>query len=192
MEFGTVRNEQRPFDFLTPDQLQKIHDASLHILENVGIDFLDDEVLAIWDKAGAKVDFSARHVWIDRGLLLEAIASAPPSFTWRARNPAHDVQIGGNSIAFGPNGGMVYAQDLVNGRRPGTFNDYRNFVKLSQMAPQLHFAAWEQVAPQDIPVNTRHLHRLLAGFELSDKAVMEAAHGRIITADCLKMAEIVF
>ncbi|MCB9009219.1 MAG: trimethylamine methyltransferase family protein [Ardenticatenaceae bacterium] len=29
---------------------------------------------------------------------------------------------------------------------------------------------------------TRHLHRLLAGFELSDKAVMEAAHGRIITS----------
>ena len=192
MAFGTVRNGQRPYDLLAPPQIQKIHDASLHILENVGVDFLDDEVLAIWANAGAKVDFAAKHVWIDRGLLLETIATAPPSFTWRARNPAHDVQIGGNSLAFGPNGGMVYAQDLVNGRRPGTFTDYQNFVKLSQMAPQLHFAAWEQVSPQDIPVNTRHLHRLLVGFTLADKAVMEAAHGRLITSDCLKMAEIVF
>jgi trimethylamine--corrinoid protein Co-methyltransferase len=192
MDFGVVRNAQRPYDFLAPEHIQKIHDASLHILENVGVDFLDDEVLAIWANAGAKVDFASKHVWIDRGLLLETIKSAPPSFTWRARNPAHDVLIGGNSIAFGPNGGMVYAHDLVNGRRPGTFNDYQNFVRLSQMAPQLHFAAWEQVSPQDIPVNTRHLHRLLAGFELSDKAVMEAAHGRLITTDCLKMAELVF
>ncbi|MCB9009221.1 MAG: trimethylamine methyltransferase family protein [Ardenticatenaceae bacterium] len=36
MEFGTVRNGQRPYEILTPDQIQKIHDASLHILENVG------------------------------------------------------------------------------------------------------------------------------------------------------------
>src|SRR5690606_17081759 len=42
------------------------------------------------------------------------------------------------------------------------------------------------------PVNTRHLHRLLAGFTLADKAVREAAHGRGITTDCLKMAEIAF
>ncbi len=192
MPFGEVRNRQRPYDFLTPDQLEAIHQASLFILENVGVDFLDEEVLSIWAQAGAKVDIQARHVWIDRGLLLENIAKAPSTFTWRARNPARDVFIGGNNIAFGPNGGMVFAQDLDNGRRPGTMADYQNFIKLSQTAPQLHFAAWEQVAPQDIPANTRHLQRLLAAFTLSDKAVMEAAHGRVITADCVAMARIVF
>jgi trimethylamine--corrinoid protein Co-methyltransferase len=56
----------------------------------------------------------------------------------------------------------------------------------------LHFATWEQVSPQDIPVSSRHLHRLLAGFTLTDKAMMEAAHGREITGDCLAMAELVF
>ncbi len=191
MPFAEVRNRLRPFEFLAPDQIEAIHLASLHILENVGVDFLDDEVLSIWANAGAKVDFKTSHVWIDQGLLLENIKKAPSSFTWRSRNPAHNLFIGQNSIAFGPNGGMVYAQDLDNGRRPGTMVDYQNFVKLSQMAPQLHFAAWEQVAPQDIPVNTRHLHRLLAALTLSDKAVMEAAHGRVITADCLEMARIV-
>ena len=190
--FGEVRNGLRPFDFLDPAQIETIHHASLEILENVGIDFLDDEALSIWKTAGAKVDFGERHVWIDRGLLLETIAQAPPTFTWRARNPAHDLFIGENSLVFGPNGGMVYAQDLDNGRRTGTMADYRQFIMLSQMAPQLHMAAWEQVAPQDIPANTRHLHRLLAAITLSDKALMEAAHGRIITADCLEMARILF
>jgi trimethylamine--corrinoid protein Co-methyltransferase len=181
-----------PLNFVSPEQIEKLHDASLHILENVGLDFLDEEALDIWQRAGAKVDRASQHVWPDRGLVVEAMAHAPRSFTWRARNPAHDVFIGGNVLAFGPCGGMVYAMDEQRGRRPGTMADYKTFVKLSQLCPLLHFGIWEQVAPQDIPANIRHLHRLRAGFEWTDKAVMEAAHGRIIPSDCLEMARLVF
>ena len=139
--FRQPRNPFPPAEILTPDQIQQIHDASLHILENIGLDFLDDEALAIWHKAGAKVDHAARHVWLDRGLLLEAIAHAPDAFTWRARNPERSVHIGGNALAFGPNGGMVYAMDLDNGRRPGTLADFTNFVKLSHLINTIHFSS---------------------------------------------------
>ena len=190
--FRQLRNPLPPLEILVPEQLEELHQASLHILETVGLDFLDDEALDLWQKAGAKVDRANQHVWIDRGLLLETIASAPPSFTWRARNPERDVFIGENSITFGPNGGMVYAANLDIGRRPGTMQDYENFVKLSHMCNVLHFGCWEQVTPQDVPVSIRHLQRLYAGFTLSDKAVMEAAHGREITTDVINMAQIVF
>ncbi|MCB8946208.1 MAG: trimethylamine methyltransferase family protein [Ardenticatenaceae bacterium] len=189
--FRLVQHPLPPYEFLSLAQIEWLHEASMRILEEVGLDFLDEEVLTIWEKAGAKVDRSQQHVWLDRGLVMAAIATAPPTFTWRARNPAHNVVIGANHIAFGPCGGMVYVVD-ENGRRPGTLADLEQFVKLSQICPVLHFASWEQVAPQDIPSSTRHLHRLYAGFTLSDKAVMEAAHGRIITADCVEMARIVF
>ena len=53
-------------------------------------------------------------------------------------------------------------------------------------------AAWEQVTAQDVPVNIRHLHRVRAGLTLTDKVVMEGAHGRIITADTLAMMGIVY
>ncbi|MCB9419607.1 MAG: trimethylamine methyltransferase family protein [Ardenticatenaceae bacterium] len=192
LPFRQPRNPFPPAEILTPDQIQQLHDASMHILENIGLDFLDDEALAIWQQAGAKVDRAARHVWIDRGLLLEAIAPAPATFTWRARNPARNVVIGGSALAFGPNGGMVYAMDLDNGRRPGTLADFTNFVKLSHLINTIHFSSWEQVAAHDVPVSTRHLQRLLVAFTHSDKAVMEAAHGRIITADNLEMARLVF
>ncbi|HXV44168.1 MAG TPA: trimethylamine methyltransferase family protein [Anaerolineae bacterium] len=190
--FRQLRNPLPPLEILAPEQIEEIHQASLHILETVGLDFLDNEALELWQKAGAKVDRANQHVWIDRGLLLETIASAPPSFTWRARNPERDVLIGANSIAFGPNGGMVYAAGHHISRRPGTMQDYENFVKLSQMCNVLHFAAWDQVTAHDVPVSLRHLERLYAAFALTDKAVMEAAHGREITTDCLNMARIVF
>lgn len=192
LPFRQLRNPLPPLELLNEAQLEQLHLASMQILEEVGLDFLDGETLAIWERAGAKVDHQAQHVWLDRGLIMEALAKAPPAFTWRARNPEHSVLVGENALTFGPNGGMVYAMDLEGGRRPGTLADYENFVKLSQLCPVLHYACWEQVSPQDISVSTRHLHRLLAGLTLTDKVVMEAAHGREITQDCLNLVELVF
>lgn len=190
--FRQSRTPLRPQEILTPDALDRIHHASLHILENIGLDFMDEEALSIWAEAGAKVDFKAQHVWLDGGLVMEAISLAPSRFTWRGRNPERNLIIGDNYLTFGPPGGMVYVMDEVRGRRPGTMADYETLIKLCHLLPMFHFAAWEQVAPQDIPSHSRHLHRLLAAFTLSDKAVTESAHGRIIPADALAMCRLVF
>jgi len=190
--FRVPRNPRPPYEWLDPDGIEQLHDTSLDILERVGIDFLDNEALDIWQRAGAKVDRASRRVWPDRTLVMEAVARAPRTFRWRARNPAHDVPIGGNAVAFGPCGGMAYASDLERGRRPGTMADYENLLRLSQSCHALHFAAWEQVTAQDVPVSGRHLHRLRAALRLTDKVVMEAAHGRVIPADTLAMMRLVF
>ncbi|MGH2521171.1 MAG: trimethylamine methyltransferase family protein [Anaerolineales bacterium] len=192
LPFRQLRNPLPPLEMLSPEQIEQLHQASLAILENVGLDFLDAETLDLWARAGAKVDRAAQHVWLDRGLVMGLVARAPRSFTWRARNPEKNVFIGENAITFGPNGGMVYAHDLEKGRRRGTTEDYENFVKLSHVCNVLHFCCWEQVTAQEVPISVRHLRRLFAGFTLSDKAVMEAAHGREITGDNLALAEIVF
>ena len=181
-----------PYDWLSADALERLHDASLTILETVGVDFLDEEALDLWQRAGAQVDRATHRVRIDRDLLLPIITTAPASFRWRARNPAHDVVIGGGALAFGPCGGMAYATDLDRGRRPGTMADYEDLLRLSQSCHALHFAAWEQVTAQDVPVSARHLHRVRAAFRLTDKVVMEAAHGRIIPADTLAMMRLVY
>jgi len=184
--------QTRPAEWLDTEGLERLHNASLDILETVGIDFLDDEALDLWQQAGAQVDRAAQRVRIDRALLMATIATAPASFRWRARNAAHDVTIGGDALAFGPCGGMVYAADLDRGRRPGTMADYEDLLRLSQCCHALHFASWEQVTAHDIPVNVRHLHRVHAALRLTDKPVMEAAHGRVIPADTLAMLALVF
>lgn len=190
--FRPIQNPYTPYNMLTEAQIMQLHNASMHILENVGLDFLDAESLSIWEKAGAKVDHAARHVWIDRGLIEQTLATTPSQFTWLARNPVHNTLIGHNHIACGPCGGMVYAHDRDNGRRPGVFADYENLVRLTQMSPQLHFGPWEQVAIHDVPISFRHLENLRAGIFLTDKAMMAAAHGRIITADNIALAKIAF
>jgi trimethylamine--corrinoid protein Co-methyltransferase len=92
--FRQLRNPWPPLELIGPEQVEQLHEAAMNILENIGLEFLDDEALDIWQQAGAKVDRAARRVWPDRGLVLEAVAKAPGTFTWRARNPERNVIVG--------------------------------------------------------------------------------------------------
>jgi trimethylamine--corrinoid protein Co-methyltransferase len=192
LPFRALHNPLPPVELLSPEQIEQIHAASMRILEEVGIDFLDAEAVDIWQAAGAKVDHSAQHVWLDRGLVLDAVAKAPAQFTLRARNPARSVPVGGNHSIFSVTSGTAFVSDLDNGRRTGTLADMHNLMRLVHMCPPLHVLESQVTEPQDLPVPIRHLERGLAIFTLSDKPVAQAAHGRVVATDCLNMAAIVF
>ena len=125
-------------DLLTPEQVQTIHDASMDILEEVGIDFRCDEAAASWTAAGAKVD--GHRVRIDREHLMDLIGTAPSSYTMTARNPERTVTVGDGKQIFTPSYGAPYVLGLDGVRRSGTIEDFRNFTKLNHMSPSLHMS----------------------------------------------------
>ncbi|MEZ4859898.1 MAG: trimethylamine methyltransferase family protein [Caldilineaceae bacterium] len=190
--FRRLQNPFAPMEVVTPEQIAQLHEASMRILEETGMMFMDAEVLDLWEKAGARVDHQRQHVWLDRGLVMQLVAKAPSQFRWRARNPERDRIIGGNHINFAPHGGVIFAQDLDQGRRPGTLQDYYNFQRLAQINPMMHFTGDQLVVPHDVRVSYRHLRRSYGAITLSDKCYMEAPHGRIIGGDAVQMANIVF
>ena len=193
LPFRPIHNNWSPYNILNEDQLTQLNNASMEILENIGLRFMDDEALSIWEKAGATVDHKTQQVKIDRGLLHEAISAAPSTFNWRARNPRHNMQIGGNRLAFGPAGGMVYFDNMASGRRPSVKADLEKLIKNAQVCPLLHFGVWGQTAMHDVPVSFRHLEEMQMGLSLSDKAILGiSAHGRVITADNLELCRLVF
>lgn len=190
--FRPLQNPYAPVEILSPAQIEQIHAASLHILENIGLEFLDDEALDYWQKAGATVDPATHHVRLDGGLVLELVAKAPAHFTLQARNPAHSLTIGGNHINFATVGAVPYYTDLDHGRRPGTLADFQRMVKLAQVCGPIHVVEGLLVEPQDVPVDRRNLEKGLAVFTLSDKVMTTAAHGRVTAQDYVNMAAIVF
>ena len=190
--FRRLRNPYRPVEILDEEQVERLHQASLQILQEIGLDFFDDEALDLWRKAGARVDDSGRHAWLDGEMVLELVAKAPAEFRWRARNPERDMRLGGRAINFLPAGGMVYVNDLERGRRPGTMADYADLLKMVQMSNVMHGTGIALVELNDVPVTFRHLRRMRLKLTLSDKPAMSYAHGRIIPADAINMARIVF
>ena len=67
------------------EMVQKIDDASMAILEEVGVVFRDPIALADWKKVGVKVE--DEKVFLDRETIKELISFIPASFDYHARNP---------------------------------------------------------------------------------------------------------
>lgn len=190
--FRQLVNPYPPLEVITSDQIEQIHNASMHILENIGLEFLEDEAFACWQQTGIRTDPATNRVWLDRGLVLELVAKAPAQFTLRARNPKHSITIGGNHVNFCTVGAVPYYSDLDNGRRPGTLAIFKKMVKLAQVCGPIHMVEGLFVEPQDVPTDQRNLEKGLAVFTYSDKAMTTAAHGRVSAQDYVNMAAIVY
>ena len=85
---------------VSADELEAIHDASLQVLDEIGMDFLDEES-AFFSRRPGPGRARPERVRFDRDMVPERIITAPSSFTLHARNPAHHLEIGGDSMAFG-------------------------------------------------------------------------------------------
>jgi trimethylamine--corrinoid protein Co-methyltransferase len=185
VEYAVPRYEPLP-----PEGLQRIHDESMRILRELGIDFYDAEARAILKAHGAKV--VGDTVFFDENTVMEWVRHAPAWFTQLARNPANNVSIGGNRAVFAPVYGPPFVVDLDRGRREATMEDFRNFVKLAYLSPYLHHSGGTVVEPTDEPVATRHLDMLYAHVKYGDKAFMGSVTDPANAADSVKLAEIVF
>jgi trimethylamine--corrinoid protein Co-methyltransferase len=179
------------YDVLSEDNLLRIEAAADRILAETGIDFRDDPAsLDLWRKAGAQVD--GIRVRFEPGMLREVLRTAPASFTQHARNPERSVQIGGRSVVFAPAYGSPFVMDIDRGRRFGTLEDFRNFIRLAQSSPNFHHSGGTICEPTDVPVNKRHLDMVMAHLTLSDRPFMGSVTAEERAEDSIDMARIVF
>ena len=132
---------------MNEEQVERIHQASLAILEEVGVVFRDPIALDDWKRAGA--DVRGDRVHLDRGLVMELISTIPADITYHARNPAKNVELGGQKAIFVPMTGAPYLRDLDDVRRGPTIADLGTFHKLAHMMPALHSSAHHIVEPMD-------------------------------------------
>ena len=175
---------------LHQEQVERIDDASMRILEEVGVDFRDPVALADWKRAGAKIE--GERVYLDRGLVLELIASIPSTITLHARNPARSVTLGEGQSIFVPMTGAPFIRDLDNVRRNGTLEDLGTFHKLSHMLPALHSSAHVICEPMDVAVGHRHLWITYSARKHSDKTFMGMSTGAENAEDVMAMVKILF
>ena len=190
LPFQQVQNPYSPVEVLSEDQLQLIHEASLTILEDIGINFLLDEARQILKMAGADVDAESTRVRFDRDLILESIRKAPSEFTIHARNPERCVQIGGRWLAFSTVAGPPNASDIDHGRRSGNFDDYCNFIRLAHSANIAHAISGHPVEPLDLNPQTRHLDTARMNVTLTDKVFRCYSLGRDRVTDSIEIARI--
>ncbi len=188
LPWRAVVNPYAPVEVLTADQVEAIHEASLRVLAEIGMHFLHPEARDILAAAGCDVD--GDRVRFDPGMVVETVATAPSSFLLHARDPSHDLFIGGSHVNFTMVASPPNAADADRGRRTGNFDDYRDLLRLGQVFNAVHCFGGYPVEPIDLPPETRHLDCLAAFVTLTDKVFHAYSLGRRRVLDGLEIARI--
>jgi trimethylamine--corrinoid protein Co-methyltransferase len=175
---------------LSDQDIQQIHDTSMRLLKEVGVQFPDDEAIAILEGRSIRTD--GRRVFMDEDQVMQALESVPAQFTIHARNPDRNVTVGDGSPVFAPGYGAPFLVDFKVGKRAPTMEDYYNLVRLAHVLPNQDMSGHLLVEPGDVASETAHIRMLHAHMVHSDKAFIGSAEGKQGAQHTLEMARILF
>jgi trimethylamine--corrinoid protein Co-methyltransferase len=187
-----IRRRIATFDILGEEGLCLIERNADEILRDTGMEFHGDpEILDLFRNAGA--DVNGERVRFEPGMCRRIVqATAPRQYTQHARNPANNVEIGGDNTVLSPVYGPPFVHDLDGGRRYATLEDFSNLNRVHQMIPYLHHCGGIVCEPVDVPVNKRHLDMMLSHITYGDRALFGALIGSERAEDSVAMAKILF
>ncbi len=165
-----IINPYPPVGLVSEDELHALHDSSMQILEEIGLDILSSQAKELMLAHGAEIDPGTGNVILDRNLVADAISTIPETFTLHARNPNYNRTFGRNHLNFSTVASAPNSSDLEHGRRSGNFDDFCKFLKLGQSFNVIGCFSGYPVEPTDLPSHTRHLDAYQAFITLTEKA----------------------
>lgn len=159
-------------DVLSPEDIAKIHEASLEIMENVGVRFPSEKALNILEQAGAQVDRTSMIAKIPATIVMDAIGKAPAHYTLAGRDMRDDLILDGRHCYLSTDGCGIEVYDLETGlKRTSTKKDIEDSALITDYQDCIAFYWGPMVSAQDIPAEVRPLHELQAAFTHTSKHI---------------------
>ena len=159
------------FDVLGTAGREAIHDATLDVLENVGVKVPVEEALDLLDAAGCLVDACAETVRFPRRIVEEALESTPGTILLASRDGGRDYLMGGRSVGYTNFGEGIRVYDLETGEhRDSTLDDLALIARLCdalEMVETFEMA----VTPTDVAPESAYLEGFVAAIRNTTKHV---------------------
>ena len=184
-EFNTPR-----FRKLSDDQLERLHHASLEILDRTGVCLYDQDALDLLKKAGLAVSEENR-VRIPPALVEWALSVAPKRVVLCDRNGRRAMPLERNNVFYGPGSDCPNVIDHRSGeRRPGTLQFIEDGIRVCDALPNIDFLMSLCIA-SDIDQETANLYQMRAMLMNSTKPILFVTTEFESFVDVIEMAEIV-
>ncbi len=172
---------------LSPEQIERIHNASLEILERVGVVIPHDEMLGRFADAGARVDRKAQRVWISADLVMQSLNQAGKQFTIYGRDVSRKAEFGCgkrnyNSIA----GEASWIEEPSRQRRYATLDDVATACRLADALDCLTISG-AMADPHEIPAEFRCIEVLAAMIKNTTKPLTFWLHDRVSAKYLIEM-----
>ena len=176
--------------FHTPAQLDRIKQATLDILETVGVRFPSARALDILAGHGCTVDRERQVVRFPPELVLSAMAKAPRYFDLGARDPSCAFSISDDTTWCTSDGCGVEVVDFDSGlKRPSTKADLARVTRLTDYLSSIAFW-WPTVSAGDCG-ETAQLHELDAGWNNTVKHLQGIVQGEREARYAVEMATVI-
>ena len=177
-----------PVEPLSGEGVEAVHNGAMRILEEIGIEFLNEEALGLFRQAGAKVE--GERVWLGRDFVMEMVSKAPEHFTITPRNPDRELTMGAGHLNFAAVASPPNYWDMETGKVAGTRAQCQDLFKLTQAMNCLHFNGGYPVEPVDVHPSVRHLDVVFDMLTLTDKVVHAYSLGPERVEDVMEMVKI--
>ena len=188
---GYVSQAGCGLNLLGPANVEQIHNATLEVLNDVGIRIDCEEALDIFEKAGAKVEREAKIVHIPEFLVETAVKMAPSHFTVGGRGGNHDVVIGTDRVSFIPFGEGVTVEDIYTGEiRESTKEDAAKIARLTDALDSFSYS-FDTVIARDVAPETLPLHTLDAQANNTTKCLWSSPEGRRNAEYLIEMGRVI-
>ena len=182
-----LRNPYSPINVLSEESLELIHDGSMRVLEQIGLQVVNERAKKLMIEHGATIDEKTGYVQMQREMVMEKISTIPKQFTLHARNPKYNAIYGDDYINFTLVASAPNCSDIDNGRRTGNFEDYCKFLKLGQTFNVIGCHSGYPVEPIDLPAHNRHLDAYQAFITLTEKPWHAYSLGNGKVEDAIEM-----
>jgi trimethylamine--corrinoid protein Co-methyltransferase len=157
-------------EFLSREQRDQLQQATLQILNEVGVRFPSQKALQVLEAHGADVDWETQIVKISPDLVWKALKTAPRYYTLGARDPACDLHLQQGKTFFTTDGCGVETIDFeTRQQRPSRKTDVARMAHISDYLSSVAFY-WPMVSAQDYGV-AAPLHEMDASWNHTVKHV---------------------
>ena len=185
---GLIGGQYQP---LKQSSIDRIHQASLEIFEEVGFEVYYDEALEIFARSGAKVDFEQKRVRLSPQLVEKAISTAPSKVVLYGREEKHDLILEGKRVYLGTGGTAPNVLDLETGeKRLSSLEDVKQIAKLVDALDNVHFYLLP-VFPNELPQEQVDVNRFYAGLANTTKHVTGGVWHPEGARNAIKLASII-
>lgn len=160
----------------TMDQVNALHEATLTILAQTGVEIYEEEALALLKAAGANVE--GARAKIPAHLVEQALVSAPSSINIcnRAGEPA--MCLGDSKIYFGTGSDTPFTNDLETGKRRFSLKeDTARAARVADALINIDFVMSLGLSSDVLP-ETSDLHEFEAMLLNTEKPIIFTAHSK--------------
>ena len=172
------------------EQLDRLKQATLDILETVGVRFLSPKALDLLEQAGAAVDHATEVAKLPPALVLEAMVTAPRRFALGARDASCDIAVGDGRTYCTTDGCGVEIIDFeTRERRQSTKADLADVTRLQDALSSISFW-WPTLSAGDCG-QTAPLHELDAGWNNTVKHLQGMVNGEREARYAVEMATVI-